>query len=216
VPDETRPVKRLTSPAAADELFLHEDQVPADPLVLFQQWYDAAAATELPEPGAMTLATATAAGVPDARIVLLRGFDERGFAFYTNYESRKAAELAENPRAALVFYWHPLARQVRIEGRVEKVTPAESDAYFRTRPLGHCLSAIASPQSRVIVGRADLQRRLQEVNERHAGQVEVPRPDSWGGYREQIEFWQGRVNRLHDRLRYRRQAAAWLLERLAP
>lgn len=202
----------------SDDLSLREEMVPADPLTLFQQWYDAAAQTPLPEPGAMTLATATASGAPDARIVLLRRFDGRGFVFYTSYESRKAVELLENPRAALVFYWPPFPRQVRIEGAVEKVSAAESDGYFDSRPLGHRLSAIASPQSQVIADRHALEHRLAEVVAQH-GDSDPPRPASWGGYRvvpEQIEFWQGRENRLHDRLRYRRREGGWLLERLAP
>jgi len=197
---------------------LDEARVPADPLELFARWYTDAAATDLLEPAAMALATATPDGAPSARIVLLRGFDERGFAFYTNYQSRKADELAANPRAALVIHWDPLRRQVRIEGTVAKVSAAESDAYFRERPVGHQLSALASPQSRVILGRRILDENMERVCAQFKG-AQVPRPDSWGGYRltpHTLEFWQGRENRLHDRLRYRRHEDAWVIERLAP
>jgi pyridoxamine 5'-phosphate oxidase len=166
----------------------------------------------------MTLATATPDGRPSARMVLLRGFDERGFCFYSNYESRKAAELAANPRAALVFWWDALERQVRIEGRIERTTREESEAYFHSRPPGSQLSAAASPQSRVIEDRAMLEERVRRLaTDSHNGQV--PLPDFWGGYRlapEVVEFWQGRPNRLHDRLRYRRAGDAWKIERLAP
>jgi pyridoxamine 5'-phosphate oxidase len=151
-------------------------------------------------------------------MVLMRGFDERGFAFYTNYESRKAEELAQNPRAALVFYWAALDRQVRVEGTIEVLSAAESDEYFRSRPVGHQLGAWASPQSRVIADRLALEERLVELERQyHTG--EVPRPPHWGGYRvvaHTIEFWQRRDNRLHDRLRYRRVGAKWILDRLAP
>jgi pyridoxamine 5'-phosphate oxidase len=166
----------------------------------------------------MTLATATPDGRPSARMVLLRGFDERGFRFFTNYESRKGGELAANPRAALVFWWGELERQVRIEGRVERTSRAESEAYFSSRPPGSQLSAAASPQSRVIDSRAVLERRVAELATGHQD-GELPLPDFWGGFRlvhEVIEFWQGRPNRLHDRLRYRRDGNAWKLERLAP
>jgi pyridoxamine 5'-phosphate oxidase len=198
---------------------LLEADAPANPLALFAQWYLDAESAELPEPSAMTLATATADGIPDARIVLMRGFDERGFVFYTNYESRKAAELMENPRAALVFLWASLKRQIRIEGQVEVVSAAESDAYFRTRPFGHRLGALASPQSQVIPDRQFLEERLQRLLEKYSEDDDVPRPANWGGYRvvaEAIEFWQSRENRLHDRLRYRRAGDAWIIERLAP
>jgi pyridoxamine 5'-phosphate oxidase len=166
----------------------------------------------------MTLATATPDGRPSARMVLLRGFDERGFCFYTNYESRKGIELAANPRAALVFWWGELERQVRIEGTVSATSREESEAYFHSRPPGSQLSAAASPQSRVIEGRAILERRVAELA---TGSTDgkVPLPEFWGGYRlahEVVEFWQGRPNRLHDRLRYRRVGAAWRIERLAP
>jgi pyridoxamine 5'-phosphate oxidase len=195
---------------------LAEADVDADPVVQFGRWFEQAEQAGLLEPTAMTLATATPDGRPSARMVLLRGFDERGFCFYTNYESRKGVELAANPRAALVFWWGELERQVRIEGRVEPTSRSESEAYFHSRPPGSQLSAAASPQSRVIDGRATLERRVAELA---AGTGQVPLPDFWGGYRlahEVVEFWQGRPNRLHDRLRYRRVAGAWKIERLAP
>ena len=200
-----------------DEASLREDRVPASPFPLFREWYDQATQVVRPEPGAMTLATATADGAPSARVVLLRGIDERGFVFFTNYDSRKGAELAENPRAALVFYWAPQERQVRVEGRVERVAAAESDAYFRARPFGHRLGALASPQSQVVASREVLEERLQAFMQQHPD--DVPRPEWWGGYRvvpAAVEFWQGRLNRLHDRLRYRRNGEAWVIERLAP
>jgi pyridoxamine 5'-phosphate oxidase len=197
---------------------LAEADVDADPVVQFGRWFEQAEQGGLLEPHAMTLATATPDGRPSARMVLLRGFDQRGFCFYTNYQSRKGDELAANPRAALVFWWDKLERQVRIEGRVERTSRAESEAYFSSRPPGSQLSAAASPQSRVIDGRATLERRVTELA---TGQRDgrVPLPEFWGGYRlahEVVEFWQGRPNRLHDRLRYRRSGSGWKLERLAP
>ena len=198
---------------------LFEADMHVNPIEQFRLSFDEAMAAGLQEPGAMTLATATAAGVPAARLVLLRGFDERGFVFHSNRVSRKGRELAENPHAALVLYWEKLERQIRIEGRVQIISDEESDAYFRTRPRGSQLSAWASSQSEVIPGRADLDREMEELTARYAGR-EVPRPPYWGGYRvvpHSIEFWQGRPNRMHDRLRYVRQAdGSWLLERLAP
>ena len=196
---------------------LSEADVDADPVVQFGRWFEQAEQSGLLEPHAMTLATATPDGRPSARMVLLRGIDQRGFCFYTNYESRKAAELAANARAALVFWWGELERQVRIEGRVERTSRAESETYFHSRPPGSQLSAAASPQSRVIDGRATLERRVTELATGQDGQV--PLPDFWGGFRlahEVVEFWQGRPNRLHDRLRYRRAGDSWKIERLAP
>jgi pyridoxamine 5'-phosphate oxidase len=197
---------------------LNETEVDPDPIKQFQRWFDQAIAAELPEPNAMTLATATSDGIPSARIVLLKGLDARGFAFYTNYESRKGQELAENPQAALVFLWTLLERQVRVEGRVEKVAAAETDAYFLSRPLASRLGAWTSSQSRVISSREVLEQRFAELKATYADET-VPRPPHWGGYRvipHQIEFWQGRTSRLHDRLRYRLEQGNWLLERLAP
>jgi pyridoxamine 5'-phosphate oxidase len=198
---------------------LSETQVDSDPFKQFQAWFSDALGANLIEPNAMTLATATKDGKPSARTVLLKGFDERGFVFYTNYESRKGQELAENPWAALVFLWAELERQVRIEGRVEKCSALESDTYFRSRPLGSRLSATLSQQSQVISSREVLEHRLQELLVENANQ-EVSRPPYWGGYRlspMSIEFWQGRPNRLHDRLRYRLlNDGSWLIERLSP
>lgn len=197
---------------------LNETDVDPDPIKQFQRWLNQAIAAELPEPNAMTLATATSNGTPSARIVLLKGLDERGFVFYTNYESRKGQELTENPQAVLVFLWTVVERQVRIEGRVEPVAAAETDAYFQSRPLESRLGAWASNQSRVIPSREVLEQRFAELKATYADE-DVPRPSHWGGYRvtpHQIEFWQGRTSRLHDRLRYRLEQGNWLLERLAP
>jgi pyridoxamine 5'-phosphate oxidase len=200
-------------------LTLNEQDVPAHPMALLAQWYAAAVEAQLLEPGAMTLATATPDGVPAARMVLLRGFDERGLVFYTNYQSRKAAELDANPRAAVVLFWSALHRQIRVEGTVVRIPAAESDAYFRGRPEGSRYSAAASPQSEVIAGRHVLEQRVAELRALYPD-GNVPRPPHWGGYRVvpgRFEFWQGRENRLHDRLLYRlRDDGGWLLERLAP
>lgn len=197
---------------------LNESDVDPNPLKQFEAWYGEALASGVPEADAMTLATATTDGAPDARIVLLKSFDDRGFVFFTNYQSRKAEELAANGRACLLFYWLPLKRQVRIEGTVDKVSAAESDDYFHTRPWGSKLGAWASDQSRVITSRENLEKRFAEFEAEFADNV--PRPPHWGGYRlipTAIEFWQGRDNRLHDRIRYRlQQDKSWLIERLAP
>jgi pyridoxamine 5'-phosphate oxidase len=190
----------------------------ADPLEQFTRWFGEARNAPLQEPNAMTLATVDAAGQPAARTVLLKDIDRHGLTFYTNLDSRKARELAANPKAALLFWWPPHARQVRFEGEIEPVEDAEADAYFATRPRGSQIGAWASAQSSVIADRGTLEAAEQEIAERFAG-GRVPRPPFWGGYRlvpERVEFWQGRTNRLHDRLRYTRRAEGWQIERLAP
>jgi len=197
---------------------LDEADVSHDPLVQFARWFAEAAEAEVPDHTAMTLATATPDGAPSARVVLLKGFDERGFVFFTDYRSRKGNELEANPRAALVLYWGPLDRQVRISGTVVRTSHEESERYFRTRPLGSRLGAWTSHQSRVIPGRAALEADLRDIEERFKD-GDVPLPPYWGGYRvmpQVIEFWQGRENRLHDRIRYRRDGEGWVRERLSP
>jgi pyridoxamine 5'-phosphate oxidase len=190
-----------------------------DPFALFRRWFDQAVAAALFEPNAFTLATCTPDGFPSARAVLLKGLDARGFTFFTNYDSRKGRELAANPRAAMVFLWHPLERQVRVEGAVEVVSAAESDEYYVVRPLGSRLGAWASPQSAVIPDRAFLEKQHAELTARYAD-GNVPRPPNWGGYRvvpQVIEFWQGRPSRLHDRVRFTRGGTGgWVRDRLAP
>ena len=189
-----------------------------DPIKQFMVWFRAAGAAGPNEPNAMTLATAGEGGRPSARVVLLKDVSRGGFVFYTNYESRKGDDLAENPQAALVFFWPELERQVRVEGRAERVDRSDSEAYWRTRPRGAQLGAWASDQSRVITGRPVLDDRLREVAQRYAG-VDVPAPPHWGGWRimpSEIEFWQGRPDRMHDRLIYRRAEPGWTVERLAP
>lgn len=202
-----------------DRADLIEANVPADPLALFADWYAAAADCGLREPTAMTLATVDPDGSPSARIVLLKGFDDAGFRFYTNYQSDKGAALAANPRAALVFWWEPIERQVRVTGAVSKLDAATSDAYFQRRSRGSRLGAHASLQSQRLADRAELDQRLADVEARFADQ-DVPRPDHWGGYLvapERIEFWQARRSRLHDRLRYvRDESTGWRIERLSP
>jgi pyridoxamine 5'-phosphate oxidase len=197
---------------------LDETSVASDPLVEFARWFEEAVKAEARDPNAMTLATASPDGVPSARIVLLKGFDERGFVFFTDYRSRKGTELAANPRAALVFYWPELERQVRISGVTSETGRQESEAYFRTRPRGSRIGAWISHQSQVIASRQQLESQIADVERRYPGD-DVPLPPYWGGFRlrpESIEFWQGRTNRLHDRIRYLREGERWRIERLSP
>lgn len=197
---------------------LVEKDLAKDPYRQFEKWFHEAEAAKLIEPNAMILATAGKDGRPSARTVLLKGFDGRGFMFFTNYESRKGRELEGNPHASLVFPWFPLERQVIIEGSVTKVTREESDAYFHSRPRASQIAAWASPQSTLISSRSVLEESVKALEEKYAGR-EVPLPPHWGGWRVSpatVEFWQGRRSRLHDRLRYRRQKDEWVVERLAP
>lgn len=197
---------------------LSEASAGSDPIALFSRWFTAAEKAGILLPEAIALATATPDGRPAVRMMLLKSFDERGFVFYTNYESRKGAELAANARAAFLVYWNVLHRQVRVEGTVERLSEEESFAYFRTRPRGSRLGAWASAQSSVLEGREELERRFREREAKFEGQ-EVPLPPFWGGFRlrpEVIEFWQGRVNRLHDRIRFRREGDGWTVTRLSP
>ncbi len=197
---------------------LDEGDLDPDPFTQFAAWFDGARSVGVHEPEAMTLATASPAGVPSARIVLLRGWGPDGFVFFSNYESRKAGELDANPRAALVIHWPPIGRQIRIEGTVARTSAAESDAYFASRHPGSQVGAWASPQSRPIPDRATLEREVAELTARF-GDAGVPRPPNWGGYRlipSAFEFWQHAANRLHDRFRYTPRARVWRMERLAP
>ena len=196
---------------------LSEAQADADPLRQFERWFEDALRAKLPLANAMTLATVTSSGAPSARIVLLKGVERGGFVFYTNYLSRKGRELEKSARACLLLLWSDLERQVRIDGAVEKVTPADSDAYYATRPLGARLSAWASSQSEKVDSRKVLETAMEDAKRRYG--ESPPRPPHWGGYRvipQEIEFWQGRADRLHDRLLYRRKGDNWAIERLSP
>jgi pyridoxamine 5'-phosphate oxidase len=198
---------------------LREQDVDPDPLRQFTAWFREAETAGVRMPDAAALATASTDGVPSARMVLVKGFDERGFVFYSNHDSRKGRELAANPRAALLFHWDPLGRQVRIEGPVARTSVEESAAYVRERPRASQISALASPQSQIIDSREALERRVLELEERYRGS-DLPLPSGWGGFRlfpETVELWQQRQDRLHDRLRYRREdSVGWLIERLGP
>lgn len=197
---------------------LTESEVAPDPFDQFQQWFREVIAAQVDEPNAMTLATSTLDGKPSARIVLLKGFDSGGFYFFTNYESRKARDIDQNPRGALVFFWKELERQVRVEGGIEKIPPMESDEYFNSRPEASRIGAWASPQSRVVRDRNYLDEQYARVEREFRGE-EVERPSFWGGYVLKpglFEFWQGRPGRLHDRIQYSRRGDAWAIERLAP
>lgn len=199
---------------------LEMEDVDADPIRQFERWFQEALNAELPEPNAMVLSTADRSGMPSARVVLLKGIEEGHFLFYTNYQSRKGQELEQNPRAALTFLWHDLQRQVRIAGSVERLSPEVSTDYFQSRPKGSQIGAWASPQSQVIDSRAVLQANVEELEAAYAQAEQLPRPEHWGGYRikpSYVEFWQGRSNRLHDRIVYLRPGEdEWKRERLAP
>src|SRR5215210_919026 len=197
---------------------LDETDLDSDPIVQFHRWFEKVIEADLHEPNAMILATATRDGRPSARTVLLKGYDQRGFVFYTNYEGRKAGELETNPLCALLFYWGELERQVRIEGRASRLPGEESDSYFASRPRGSRFGAWASQQSRPVENRNILEERVRALETEYEGR-EIPRPPVWGGYRvepDTIEFWQGRENRLHDRLVYSRRKEGWNIARLQP
>jgi pyridoxamine 5'-phosphate oxidase len=197
---------------------LDSDQLDSDPFVQFSRWMSEAEQAGIEEPNAFVLSTADTAGRPSARTVLLKGLGAGGFDFFTNYQSRKAAEIAANPEVAAVFLWVPIRRQIRIEGKVSKVDPGISDAYFASRPPESRLASSASPQSQVMASRDELDARLEELRRRYPD-GNVPRPPHWGGYRidpHSFEFWQGREARFHDRFRYRREGQGWTIERLAP
>ncbi|SRR5579871_1736144 len=197
---------------------LTEKEAPRNPLALFEKWFREALKARVLDANAMALTTVSAQGRPSARMVLLKGYDGKGFVFYTNYQSRKSRDLSRHPAASLLFFWPQLSRQVRIDGRVRKVADRESDDYFQSRPRGSQLSAWASDQSRLIPNREVLEKRMRELEEKYEGRP-VPRPPHWGGYRllpETLEFWKGRPSRLHDRLVYLRKAGGWKRERLAP
>lgn len=200
------------------QLSLDESDVSKEPIAQFARWWDEAVNSQLDEVNAMTLATATASGKPSARIVLLKGFDENGFVFFTNYNSHKAAEIANNPFVSLVFFWKELERQVRIEGTIQKVAAEESDTYFNSRPVGSRIGAWASPQSKVIASREIIEENVRALEKKFEN-TSIERPEHWGGYivkPELVEFWQGRPSRLHDRIQYRANKEGWVIERLAP
>jgi pyridoxamine 5'-phosphate oxidase len=197
---------------------LNESDVSADPVVQFTGWWDEAVNSKIDEVNAMTLATVNNEGRPSARIVLLKGFDEKGFVFFTNYQSKKGKELEDNPHAALVFFWKELERQVRIEGGIEKISDEDSDTYYHSRPTGSRIGAWASPQSEVIENREVLESNYLAL-EKKFGNTHIPRPGHWGGYilrPSMLEFWQGRSSRLHDRIQYSLKESGWVIERLAP
>lgn len=222
----SKSIERLGKMTKPDDIRLNYGKMMLDinsmdpnPVVQFSQWWDEALASSLPEVNAMTLATVDAEGRPSARIVLLKGFQEEGFEFFTNYESRKAQDMEANPHVALLFFWKELERQVRIEGTVEKVSEERSRAYFQSRPKGSQIGAWASPQSSTIEDRSVLDETVAELSEKYADASVLPLPDFWGGYLvrpQRIEFWQGRSNRLHDRMRYTKNNSIWQIERLAP
>jgi pyridoxamine 5'-phosphate oxidase len=223
MPNSAQPTHRLSladlrENYGLDEL--HEETCESNPILQLERWIKDAQRAGLKEPNAMVLATATRDGRPSARVVLLKEVSDLGFVFYTNYSSRKARELETNPFAALTFYWSELERQVRVEGEVRRVSRQQSEAYFRTRPKGSQLGAWASQQSQVLPSREPLESRLRDLEARYPDAADIPVPKFWGGYcllHDTIEFWQGRPNRLHDRLRYKRiREGGWTLERLSP